>query len=307
MLSAMPHARANGVDLYYESVGAGPPLLLVMGVGAQLVLWPDGFCEALANRGYRVIRFDNRDVGLSTRLHDAPVPNVRKAIVRWLFGLPVDAPYTLSDMAADTAGLIEALGYRRAHVVGASMGGAVAQVTAAEHPERVATLTSIMATTGHVLDTLATPRATMALLSKPGRTREEAIERALENFKIIGSPGFPFDAEGIAHRSGLAFDRGAYPRGFARQLAATMASGNRRPLLRTIRCPTLVIHGDRDPLQRLAGGKATARAIPGARLKIIPGMGHTLPRAAWNEMADAIDHLARQRPLPSTAETRASA
>lgn len=272
--------------------GEGEPLVLVMGVGAQLVLWDERFCDALAGRGFRVVRFDNRDCGLSTHLSAAGVPDVRRLMARWFLGLPVTAPYTIADMADDLAGLLDALALPSAHVVGLSMGGMIAQSLAIRHPGRVRSLTSIMSGPGDRLTSIGTPRAVAALLRPPARDRDEAARRTVEIFRVIGSPGYPLDEGRLADVGARSFDRSSDPAGMARQMAAMFASGSRRAALQAVRAPSLVIHGAADPLLRPAAGRATARAIPGARLLIIPGMGHDLPRPAWPQIIDAIAEVA---------------
>ncbi|MEZ4236869.1 MAG: alpha/beta fold hydrolase [Myxococcota bacterium] len=282
----MPTVRANGLDLAYDEQGDGPALLLVMGIGAQRILWPDGLVADLARR-FRVVRFDNRDVGQSTWLRDAPVPRPLPALLRALAKLPVSAPYTLSDMAADTVGLLDALGIARAHVVGASMGGMIAQHLAIEHPERVATLTSLMSGPGSVRHMLGAPRALRALLRPPPRTRDEAMDSAEQLFSVIGGR-IPGDVAGIRDRAARQFDVGSNPAGFARQWAALLASGSRLAALRGVRAPTLVVHGTDDPLVPPRAGRATARAIPGAELLMIDGMGHDLPPSTWPPIVERI-------------------
>lgn len=286
----MPRARANGIELEYESFGrAGdPPLLLVMGLGAQMILWHEEFCGALAERGFHVTRFDNRDVGRSTWLDAAGMPDVLGALTAAGAGQPIDAPYRLSDMAADAAALLDTLGAGSAHVVGASMGGMIAQTLAIEHPARVRTLTSIMSTTGHPGLPPARPEA-MALLMAPLPTERAAqIERSVEAARVIGSPAYPSDPAELRALAERAYDRGINPPGFARQLVAILASGSRRAALAGVRVPTLVIHGDADPLVPVEAGRDTAAAVPGARLLELPGMGHDLPRALWPAVVDAI-------------------
>ncbi len=291
----MPDIQANGITIEYESIGdpAAEPLLLVMGLGAQLILWHDEFCAMLAERGYHVLRFDNRDVGLSTKITGAGVPDLAATMAAAFSGQPVAAPYTLSDMAADAAGLLDGLGIDSAHVMGASMGGMIAQTMAIEHPERVRTLTSIMSTTGRPDLPPARPEAISALLTPPPPTREGNIERGLAVFRVIGSPGFPFDEDRVRDLAGRAFDRGFHPEGVIRQLTAILASGSRRERLATWRRPTLVIHGKDDPLVPLEGGLDTAEAIPGARLDVIEGMGHDMPREIWARIVDGFCNLAR--------------
>jgi len=289
----MPIARANGLDIEYEAFGTprDPALLLIMGLGAQMILWDEAFCAQLAGRGHYVVRFDNRDVGGSTKFDDRGVPNVLSAMTAVLSGGTVDAPYTLSDMAADSVGLLDALGIDRAHVVGASMGGMIAQTVAIEHPARVRTLTSIMSTTGNRALPPAKPEAMNVLLAPQPTDRAESIERAVTVFRTIGSPGFPFDEAYVRERATRAYDRGFSPDGTVRQLVAILASGSRTEALRAVRLPALVIHGADDPLVPLEGGIDTADAIPGAQRLIIDGMGHDLPRALWPRLIDAISQL----------------
>jgi pimeloyl-ACP methyl ester carboxylesterase len=277
----MAFARANGIELAYEEEGSGEPMVLIMGIGAQLVFWPDDFVSGLAERGFRVVRFDNRDVGQSTKLSALRAPNLRRAMMRSLLGLPVEAPYTLSDMADDTAGLMDALGIDAAHVVGVSLGGMIAQTLAITHPHRVRSLTSIMSTPGGRRNMLSHPRALAALLGKPPRTAEEAEAHLVAISRVIGSRAFPLDETELRRKARLSFGRGGDPRGFARQFAAMLATGDRRGALRFLRRPAAVIHGSVDPLILPHAGRATARAIPEARLRIVEGMGHDLPRGAW--------------------------
>jgi pimeloyl-ACP methyl ester carboxylesterase len=286
----MPRIATNGVELEYETFGVAraPAILLIMGLGAQMILWDEEFCEALAGRGYRVIRFDNRDVGLSTKLEDAGVPNMATALGAVAQGQLPSAPYTLHDMADDTEGLLGALGIDAAHVVGASMGGMIAQTLAIRHPQRIRTLTSIMSTTGNPELPRATPAAMQVLMTPAPTHREGFIEHHVEVSKVIGSPGFPFNAERVRARGARVFDRGVSPAGIARQMVAILASGNRKPALASVRAPTLVIHGDADPLVPIAAGRDTAEAVPGAELLVIEGMGHDLPREAWPRLVDAI-------------------
>jgi len=292
----VPSASANGITIEYEEFGdpAAPPLVLVMGLGAQMILWDEEFCSGLAARGHRVIRFDNRDVGLSTKLVAAGTPNILAAMSGRLFGRKLEAPYTLSDMAADTVGLLDALGIRRAHVVGASLGGMIAQTLAIEHPARVRSLTSIMSTTGDPSLPMARAEAMAALLSPVPSDREGNVARAVRIFRTIGSPGFPFDEERVRRRAARSYDRCFHPAGPARQLLAIVASGSRRPRLARVRVPALVIHGAGDPLIPVEGGIDTAAAIPGAELLIIEGMGHDLPRGVWPQVIDAITALAER-------------
>jgi pimeloyl-ACP methyl ester carboxylesterase len=291
----MPTARvnANGIEIAYETIGdeRGRPLLLVMGLGAQMILWDDDFCNELANRGHRVIRFDNRDVGESSKLDHLGAPDVMTAMGAWMTGQPVKAAYTLSDMADDTAGLLDALRIDSAHVVGASLGGMIAQTMAIEHPRRVKSLTSIMSSTGNRALPPAKPEALQALLTAPPPDRAGAIERVVNVFRTIGSPGFAFDEVRVRDVAGRSYDRAFHPVGVTRQLVASLASGSRKEKLTAVRCPTLVIHGKEDPLILAEAAHDTVEAIPGAELLVIDGMGHDLPRQVWPQMVDAISRL----------------
>ena len=290
--SQIPRASAGSVELAYETFGdpADPPVLLVMGLATQMLGWPDEFCEMLAGRGLFVVRYDNRDIGLSTHLHDAPAPDVMAALT----GDTSSASYTLTDMAADAVGLLDSLGLTSAHLVGISMGGMIAQIVAIEHPERVRTLTSIMSTTGDPSVGGATQEALGALLAPPATSREEAQERAVAAYSVIGSPGYPLDEEALRERAGLSYDRAHDPAGVGRQLLAILASPDRTPRLGEVRVPTLVIHGAQDTLVDVSGGRATAAAIPDAELAVLEGMGHDLPRELWPELVDRIGaHVAR--------------
>jgi pimeloyl-ACP methyl ester carboxylesterase len=277
------------LDIAYERFGdpSLPPVLLLMGLGTQMLGWPDGFCDALVARGVHVIRSDNRDIGLSSHLRDAPAPDLA-AIFR---GDTSSASYTLSDMAGDTVGLLEALGLESAHLVGGSMGGMIAQTVAIEHPRWVRSLTSIMSTTGDPTVGQSTREAMAALLSPPAATREAAIERTLSILRVIGSPRYELDEADVRRRTGLAYDRANDPVGVMRQFAAIAASGDRTAALRSVSVPTLVLHGADDPLVNVSGGRATARAIPGAELVVLDGMGHHLSRELWAEIARHIGSL----------------
>lgn len=286
----MARVSSNGVELEYESFGApgDRPLLLVMGLGAQMILWDEAFCALLAGRGFYVIRYDNRDVGLSTKLDAAGVPNLLEAFASAAQGQAIDAPYTLSDMAADAAGLLDALGLETAHVVGASMGGMIVQTLAIEHPQRLRSMTSIMSTTGNPALPPPDASAIGALTTPAPAERAAAIEHQVRLWRVIGSPGFPFDETRVRARATRSFDRGVSPDGRVRQLVAILASGNRKLALGGVRTPSLVIHGAADPLVPLAGGRDTAEAIPGAELLVLEGMGHDLPEPLWPTVADAI-------------------
>jgi len=289
----MPNVTANGIAIEYEEFGdrRGRPLLLIMGLGAQMILWHEEFCRQLAARGHRVIRFDNRDVGKSTWMDHLGVPDMMAIVGATLLRKPISAPYLLRDMAGDAMGLLSALGIDSGHIVGASMGGMIAQSVAIEFPSRTRTLTSIMSSTGNPKLPPPQPSAMSALLAPPPTNRAESIERGVTVFRAIGSPGFPFDEAGIRERAALSFDRGINPGGVIRQMAAILASGSRTEALRSVRVPTLVIHGKDDPLVPLAGGEDTAAAVPGAELLVIDGMGHDMPRAVWPRMVDAISAL----------------
>jgi pimeloyl-ACP methyl ester carboxylesterase len=286
-------ASANGIEIEYEIHGPsdGRPLLLIMGLASQLVHWDDAFCAMLAERGHRVIRFDNRDVGRSSHLHAAGMPNVLAGFAAAARGDDVTAAYTLSDMAADAAGLLDVLGIPAAHVVGASMGGMIAQTIAIEHPSRVKTLTSIMSTTGARDLPPAEPKAMAVLVTPVPTDRDASIARSVEVFRTIGSTGFPFDEDRVRARATLAYDRGFNPPGVARQMMAILASGSRRTKLHDVRVPTLVIHGTADPLVPFPCGVDTANSITGAQTLWIEGMGHDLPRGAWPTIVDAITRL----------------
>jgi pimeloyl-ACP methyl ester carboxylesterase len=289
----MPRARISpSMELEYEVIGdpGAPPIVLAMGFAMQMVAWDDEFCAALAARGFRVVRFDNRDIGLSTHLAHLGMPDFMRAMM----GDASAAPYTLGDMADDVAGLLDALDLRAAHIVGASMGGFIVQELAIRHPGRVLSLASIMSTTGARNVGQPTPEASAALLSPPPADRAAAIERAFGIWRVIGSPGFPFDEARVRRRTERAWDRDHETTGVARQMAAILTSRDRTVDLGRVRAPTVVIHGAADPLVPVEGGKATAAAIPGARLVVIPGMGHDLPQAAWPAIIDAIvDNAAR--------------
>ncbi|KTE75244.1 alpha/beta fold hydrolase [Sphingopyxis sp. A083] len=284
-------AAVNGISITFEDKGPrdAPVILLVMGLGGQLTLWPDEFVDALNARGFRTIRYDNRDVGLSTRFDAAGVPNLKWMFVKSLLRLPVRSAYTLADMAADGVALLDHLGIARAHIVGLSMGGMISQHIAARYPDRVLSLTSVMSTTGNPRLPRAQKEAMQVLTSRPmSGDPEDLIAYSVRAAKVIGSPGYPPDEERLQRRVRSDFERGWYPQGVARQMAAIVADGDRRPMLKSISAPTLVIHGEGDPLVPLAGGRDTADNIPGARLLTIPGMGHDLPLGLVDTLADAI-------------------
>ena len=292
----MPSLQANGIEIEYEEFGnaEGRPLLLIMGLGAQMTLWDEEFCEMLSDRGHWVIRFDNRDVGLSTKFEQAGVPDVAEVVRALQNQETTRAPYLLSDMADDAAGVLDALGIESAHIVGASLGGMIAQTFAIDHPQRARSLTSIMSTTGHPELPPATPEALAVLTTPPTTNRAENIERAVTASRVIGSSGFPRDEARIRERAGRSFDRSFYPQGTARQMAAVVASGSRREALGELRIPALVIHGSVDPLVSPEAGLDTHAAIPGAELLLIEGMGHDLPPGTWPQITNAITKLTQQ-------------
>ncbi|MFT4096043.1 MAG: alpha/beta hydrolase [Rhodoblastus sp.] len=299
----MPEVAANGINIVYDEFGdpKDPAIVLIMGLGTQMIAWPVPFCQALADRGFRVVRFDNRDIGLSTKFENAPPVNVPAAFARALIGRPVAAPYKLDDMAADAVGLMDALGIDRAHVVGASMGGMIAQIVAAKYPERTRSLVSIMSSSGNPKLPAAKAKATAALLApRPdGKDRERVVKHGMKVYRTIGSPGFPTSDAELRAKIELAADRSYYPAGVGRQMIAILASGSRVDLLPTVKARTLVLHGADDPLVPVEAGKDTARLIPGARLKIISGMGHDLAPGLVPILSEAIaDHcLAVDRQL----------
>ena len=284
-------ARANGIDICYEIFGDGnaEPMFLIMGLGAQMVIWDDAFCEKLAARGFRVIRFDNRDIGQSSKMQGGKRLTPFELLKLRLFKIPVDAPYRLSDMAQDTIALMDTLGIRSAHLVGASMGGMIAQEIAITFPERVRSLTSIMSTTGDPRLPGPTREAASLLMAPPPKSRDEYIERFAKTWKMLRVGSFPEDEALDRARAERTFSRGLNPAGVGRQLRAILASGSRKPRLHLVKAPTLVIHGTVDPLVNPAGGKDTAASIPNAKLMMIEGMGHALPLRMWPDIIDAID------------------
>ncbi len=287
-------ARANGIDICYEIFGdaEAEPMLLIMGLGAQMVLWDDAFCRQLATRGFRVIRFDNRDIGQSSKLSGGKRLTPLELLKLRFLKIPVSAPYKLRDMAEDTIALMDVLRIRAAHLVGASMGGMIAQEIAITFPERVRSLTSIMSTTGNPRVPPPTREATAVLMAPPPTTKEEYLQRFAQNWKVLRVGSFPEDEALDLSRAELCFSRGLNPAGVGRQLRAILASGNRKERLRNVRAPTLVIHGTVDPLVHPMGGQDTAASIPGARLMMIEGMGHAMPLPTWPQIIGAIDQHA---------------
>ncbi|WP_422357203.1 alpha/beta fold hydrolase [Qipengyuania flava] len=293
----MPKTTANGIEIHYEEQGdpAAPAMLLIMGFGAQLTLWPDELVEALAAQGFRVIRYDNRDVGLSQKFDGVKAPGLVKMTLLSKIGFTPKVPYTLADMADDGVGLLDALGIERAHIVGASMGGMIAQHVAARHPDRCLSLTTVFSTTGNPKLPPARPEAMKALITRPDSTEEGVlVEHGMMLARTIGSPGYPAPEDRLRERTLASVRRSFYPEGPTRHLSAIVADGDRRAMLRDIAVPTLVLHGEDDPLVPCEGGRDTAASIPGAKLKTIPGWGHDLPLELVDELAGAIGEHARQ-------------
>jgi pimeloyl-ACP methyl ester carboxylesterase len=288
----MPTAASNGIEIAYETFGdpEDPTVLLVMGLGAQLLAWPEPFCEGLVDRGFHVVRFDNRDVGLSTWFDDAPF-DFGDAFTKLMGGDPSGAVYLLTDMAADAVGLLDHLGLDRVHLVGASMGGMIAQTIAIEHPERVLSLTSIMSTTGDQDVGQPKPETIAVLLQPAAQDRDAAIEQGIATFQAIGSPEH-LDLDWLRRRVADSYDRAFHPAGTGRQLVAIGASGSRAEGLKAITVPTLVVHGELDPLVDVSGGKRTAELVPGAELLLIEEMGHDLPAPFWPQIIEGITRTA---------------
>jgi pimeloyl-ACP methyl ester carboxylesterase len=284
-------ARANGIDLCYEIFGDADaePMLLIMGLGAQMIHWDDDFCRQLAARGFRVIRFDNRDIGKSSQLSGGKRLGPFELLKLRFLKIPVGAPYRIRDMAEDTVSLMDVLGIKSAHLVGASMGGMIAQEIAISFPRRVRSLTSIMSTTGNPKVPPPTREAAAVLMAPPATSREEYYARFAQTWKVLRVGSFPEDEARDRSRAERTFERGLNPAGVGRQLRAILASGSRKERLRQVKAPTLVIHGTVDPLVRPEGGKDTAASIPGAKLLMVEGMGHALPIPMWPQIIDAID------------------
>jgi pimeloyl-ACP methyl ester carboxylesterase len=288
--------KANGIEIEYETFGrkGDPALLLIMGLGAQLTLWPESLCEGLASRGFHVVRYDNRDVGLSTDFDKWGVPNIMDAFMKLMKGEKVAAPYLLDDLANDAIGLLDALDIDRAHMVGASMGGMIAQILAAKFPQRTRSLVSIMSTSGRRGLPMGKPEAVAMLSAQPeGPAREQLIAHAIKLRTVIGSPGFPADPAELRALVERNIDRRYYPAGAARQYLAVMASGDRVDLLKTVKVPTLVLHGDDDPLLPVEGGRDVASLVPGARLETFPGWGHDVPQQMVPELIESISSFCR--------------
>jgi pimeloyl-ACP methyl ester carboxylesterase len=292
----MARAQANGIHLEYDVAGPanGETILLVMGLGAQMTAWPREFVDALVSKGYRVVWYDNRDVGLSHKFDEAGPADMGAIMQALASGTRPSSAYLLDDMAADAAGLLEALGIEKAHIVGASMGGMIAQMVAANHPEKTLSLTSIMSSTGNRSLPPAKPEAMAVLMTPAAQDFDTRIENAIKSQKVIGSPGYPADENRLRQNAIASQTRMYYPAGFSRQMAAIMASGDRREALKKITAPTTVLHGADDPLVPLEGGEDTAANIAGAELVVIPGMGHDLPLALVDRIADIVDKAAKR-------------
>ncbi|WP_295140064.1 alpha/beta fold hydrolase [uncultured Reyranella sp.] len=287
----MARTKANGIEIEYETFGnrKDPALLLIMGLGAQLTLWPESLCEGLAGQGLFVVRYDNRDVGLSTDFDQWGLPNLMDAMARLMKGQKVDAPYLLSDMAADAIGLLDALGIDRAHMVGGSMGGMIAQVIAATHPTRTRSLVSIMSTSGRYGLPAGKPEAVAMLSAQPeGTAREQLIAHGMKLRTVISGPGYPTDPATMRALVERNIDRRYYPPGAARQYLAIMASGPRVDLLKTVRVPTLVLHGEDDPLLPVECGRDVAALVPGAKIETFPGWGHDVPEQMVPKLVSSI-------------------
>lgn len=298
----MPQVTANGLTIEYDTHGdpAHPPLLLVMGLGAQMTLWPIEFVKALADRGFHVIRYDNRDIGLSQKFEGEKVPGMVWHIIRKRFGFPPKVPYTLSDMAADGMGVLDALGIDKAHVVGASMGGMIAQLMAIEHGHRLLSLTSIFSTTGNAKLPQADKQAIEPLANPPESMDEDVlVAHGIKIANAIGSPGYRPDPEAQRQRVLETVRRSVYPAGLHRQMAAIINDGDRTSRLQSVTAPTLVLHGEADPLVKVEGGHATAAAIPGAKIKTYPGWGHDLPVELVDTLASDIAEHAKSAMAPA--------
>jgi pimeloyl-ACP methyl ester carboxylesterase len=285
--------ETNGIEIEYDTLGdpSDPALLLVMGLGAQLTAWPDEFCQSMVDRGFFVIRYDNRDVGLSTKVPVEGEVDLAAALAEMMGGGTPSAPYHLADMAVDGIGVLDALGIERAHVVGASMGGMIAQCIAIAYPQRVISLTSIMSTTGDADVGQPSPEVLPMLLAPPVTERDAVIAQSVAGSKVIGSPEH-FDEDEATERAAAAFDRCYYPRGVGNQLLAIVSSPSRSDDLARLDIPTVVIHGTDDPLVDPSGGERTAAVIPGAELIMLEGMGHDLPKYYWPQVIEAITALA---------------
>ena len=298
------YVKANGIDLAYDEFGEpdNPVMLLIMGLGTQMIAWPEAFCHGLATRGYRVIRFDNRDIGLSQKMDGKRVPHVLKMAAYSRLNIPLNVPYRLQDMAQDAIGLMDALDIGSAHIIGASMGGMIAQLIAGHFPFRVLSLTSIMSTSGRRSLPGANRKIAMHMVRRPANSNAEVLqEYAMRTWRLIGSPAYQPSDDALREKLSLSFNRSYYPAGHARQMAAILASGDRVAVLRKVVAPTLVIHGKADPLVPVSGGIDTARLIRGARLELIEGMGHDLPQPLLPHFVDLISSHATGLTAQETA------
>jgi len=287
----MSYVTANGIQIEYETFGDknDSPILLIVGIISQLIMWDDLLCEKLANAGHYVIRFDNRDVGLSTKFESAGTPDLAKAFSNLMQGKPISAPYTFSDMSNDTVGLMDALGISKAHVCGMSMGAGIAQTIAIEHPDRLLSLISIYGSTGNPQLPKAKPEAFQSLIAPFPKEKEAVLERVVDTYLLFAGSGFSFNKEWHDNLARRSYDRGLSPGSLNRQLLAGLGL-NRKPALANIKVPTLVIHGTEDPIMPVEGGKDTAETIPNSELMLIEGMGHDLPKlgGAWDQITDRI-------------------
>ncbi len=293
----MPNIAANGIQIEYDTFGekSGRPILLIIGIGCQLILWSEEFCQQLVNSGHYVIRFDNRDSGLSTKIEEAGVPDLMEAMSKVMLREKIEAPYTYDDMADDAVGLLDALGIEKAHICGTSMGGAIAQTVAINHPSNVLSLISIYGPTGNSKLPQPKPEIMGLLLTPPPVEREPFIEQLMKIFKAFAGSGYEFEESWLRDLVGRGYDREFYPQGMARQFLAGLAHGNRSRRLTAVTAPTLVIHGDEDPIVPVENGRDAAESIPGAELMVINGMGHDMPyRGAWVQIAEAIAEHTRK-------------
>ena len=287
----MPRVAANGIRIEYETFGEkdSPPLLLIIGLAGQLTDWDEELCRQLAQAGLYVIRFDNRDAGLSSKIEEAGVPDIMQVVMALMKGEPVNPPYTIEDMAADTLGLMDALSIQKAHICGMSMGGMIAQTFALNYPQRTLSLISIYSRTGDPGEPQPKPEVMPFLSTPPPEERDAYIEYSMKFLNTLAGPGFPYDQKWLREHASQAYDRSCYPQGAARQVVAIMTQKDRKPALASLATPTLVVHGSADPIARVECGRNTAAAIPGAKLMIIDGMGHDLPHGgAWPKIIQAI-------------------
>lgn len=290
----MAEVKANGITITYDSFGedTNPALLLVMGLGGQMIAWDPDFCDMLASRGLYVIRFDNRDAGLTTYFDHEVVPDMQQLVIDLMMGKNPTVPYTLDDMAEDGIALLSRLGIAKAHLCGTSLGGMIVQAMAINHPTRVLSMTSMMSTTGNPELPKATPGAVAALTSERANNVDRAMQRAVDVAKVIGSTAYQLDENRLRLKAKQYFERAFYPEGIARQMAAAIAHGDRRSGLQKLDIPSLVIHGTDDPLIPVSGGIDTHKNISKSELLLIEGMGHDMPLGTWKQIVDAICHLA---------------